>query len=171
MTVSLEALRQKSSSLTSFVSQFRKALEVHAKQHGKDRDHLNRSVDMPCLQEMTITKCLKMDFKLDALDEEVEFIDKQSSVCCFSPPPYLGRNNKQNDFLQTSLLASLEEEIEQNEKFCEKKSTTSFIDGRKDHINDIISTIANIACVAKFILESKDCPLVISFIMEVAETI
>ena len=46
----LEALYQKSSSLTSFASQFRKALEVHTKQHGKYRDYLNRSADMPHLQ-------------------------------------------------------------------------------------------------------------------------
>ena len=106
---------------------------------------------MPHLQEIAITKFLKMDFKLDALDDKVEFIDKQLSVHCFSPPPYPGRNNKHN-FLQSSLLASLEEEIEQNEKFFEKKSTTSFIDNRKDNVNDIVSTIANIACIAKFIL-------------------
>ena len=42
----LEALYQKSSSLTAFVSQFRKALEVYTKQHSKERDYLNRSVDM-----------------------------------------------------------------------------------------------------------------------------
>ena len=167
----LEALYQKSSSLTAFVSQFRKALEVHTKQHSKERDYLNRSIDMPHLQEITITKFLKIDFKLDALDDKVEFLDKQLSVYYFLPLPYPGRNNKYNDFLQTSLLATLEEEIEQNEKFCEKKSTISFIDRRKDHINDIISTIANIVCLAQFILESTECPLVISCLMEIADIV
>ena len=99
------------------------------------------------MQEIAITKFLKMDFKMDALDDKVDFIDKQLSVLCFSPPPCPEKNLKHNQFLQASLNSSLEDEIEQNEKHCERKSTTSFIDGRKDHLNDIISTIVNIVCI------------------------
>lgn len=96
----LEGLYQKSRSLSDFVSQVRKALEIHTKEHAKLRDYLNRSVEMPHLQEITITKFLKMDFKMDALDDKVNFIDKQLSVLCFSPPPYPGKNLKYNQFLQ-----------------------------------------------------------------------
>ena len=165
----LEGLYKRSRSLSDFVSQFRKALEIHTKEHTKLRDYLNRSVEMPHLQDITITKFLKMDFKMDALDDKVDFIDKQLSVLCFYPPPYPGKNLKHNQFLQASLNSSLEDEIEQNEKHCEKKSTTYFIDGRKYHLNDIISTIANIVCIAEFKLTTPDRPLVIQQLIEFAD--
>ena len=171
VNAALEGLYQKSRSLTDFVSQFRKALTIHTKQHCQHRDYLNRSVEMPHLQEITITKFLKMDFKMDALDDKLEFIDKQLSVLCFSPPPYPGRNSKYNQFLQSSLNASLEEEIEQNEKHCEKKSTISFVDGRKENLNDIISTIANIVCIAEFKLNSPAPPLIVTQLIEFADII
>ena len=43
----LEGLYQKSSSLTAFVSQFRKVLEIHTKENCTKRDYLNYSIDMP----------------------------------------------------------------------------------------------------------------------------
>lgn len=95
----LEGLHQKSRSLADFASQFRKALLIHTKNHAQNRNYLNRSVEMPHLQEITITKLLKMDFKMDALDDKLEFIDKQLSMLCFSPLPYPGRNSKHNQFL------------------------------------------------------------------------
>ena len=39
---------------------------------------------MPHLQEITIKKFLKMDFKLDVLDNRTEFIDKQLPMYCFN---------------------------------------------------------------------------------------
>ena len=111
VNAALVALYEKSRSLTDFVAQFRKALTIHIKQHCQDRDYLNRSVEMPHLQEITITKFLKMDFKMDALDDNLDVIDKHLSTLCFSPPPFPGKSAKYNQFLQSSLLSSLEEEI------------------------------------------------------------
>ena len=99
VNTALEGLYQKSRSLTDFVSQFRKALTIHTKQHSQHRDYLSRSVEMPHLQDITITKFLKMDFKMDALDEKIEFIDKQLSILCFSPPPFPGKNSKLSTIL------------------------------------------------------------------------
>ena len=126
---------------------------------------------MPHLQEITITKFLKTHFKLDALDHKAEFIDKQLSVCCFFSPPCPCRSSKYNQFLQSSLLSSLEEEIEQNQKNCERKSTTSFVDGRKEHFNDVISTIDNLETLEKFSSSSDKCPLIINFLMDFADAI
>ena len=108
---------------------------------------------------------------MNALDDKLEFIDKELLILCFSFPPHLGKNSKCNQFLQLSLNASLEEEIKQNEKHCEKKSTTSFIDSRKENINDIISTITNLVCVAEFKLTSSEPPLIISQLIEFADII
>ena len=116
----LEELYQKSSSLMVFILQFQKVLEIYKKEYCKKRDYLNHSVNIPHLQEITIIKILKMDFKLDILDDQIDFIDKQLSMYCFSPSLFPGRSIKYNDFLQTSLLSFLEEEIEQNKKFCKK---------------------------------------------------
>ena len=93
VSAALEGICQKSRSLSDFASQFRKALEIHTKEHTKLRDYLNRSVEMLHLQDITITKFLKIDFKMDALDDKVDFIDKQLSVLCFSPPPYPGKTS------------------------------------------------------------------------------
>ena len=68
-------------------------------------------------------------------------------------------------------MLSLEEEFEQNEKFCEKKSTASFMDSRKEYINDIAFTIANIFCLTEFTLESEEYPLIITYLMDLADFI
>ena len=109
-----------------------------------------------------------MDFKLGVLYNWIEFIDKQLLVYCFSPPPFSGHSTKYKDFLQTSLISSLEEEIEQNKKFYKKKLPTSFVDGRKEYLNNIISTIANVVCLTKFILEPNDYPIIITYLMDIA---
>ena len=108
-----------------------------------------------------------MDFKMDMLD----FIDKQLSILCFSSPQCLGKNSKHNQFLQSSLNVSLKEEIEQNKKYCEKKSTTSFINGRKENLNNIISTIANLVCIAELKLTSPEPLLIISQLIKFANII
>ena len=45
----LEGIYRKSSLLIVFVLQFRKALEIHIKQHYKKRDYLNCSINIPHL--------------------------------------------------------------------------------------------------------------------------
>ena len=110
-----------------------------------------------------------MNFKLDTLDDWIEFINKQIPVYYFLPLLFLGESTKYNDFLQKSLLLSLEEEIEQNEKFCEKKSTTSFVNSRKEYLNHIIPTIANIICLTEFTLEQDDCSIVITRLVDITD--
>ena len=50
----------------------------------------------------------------------------------------------------------LEGEIEQNEKLCKKKSTTSFVNGRKENLSNMISAITNLFCIAEFKLASPE---------------
>ena len=68
-------------------------------------------------------------------------------------------------------MSSLEEEIEQKKKFCEKKSIISFVNGRKEYINNIISTITNIVCLVEFTLESKEYPLIVTYLIGLANII
>ena len=68
-------------------------------------------------------------------------------------------------------MSILDEDVEQPERFCEKKSTTSFDDGRKDHLDNAIIAIANFECLAQFTLESTGYPLAVKFLTELVDII
>jgi len=69
------------------------------------------------------------------------------------------------------LNANLDEVIDQNAKFCEKKATHLFIHGRQSSIEDIAVCLANIDCVSHFFIgESHNgSPLIVECIRELAD--
>ena len=91
---------------------------------------------------------MTVNWKTDALDENFEFSDKELSLLISIPPPCAGKNQDCPKALRAGLSIRLDEIVEQNSKFCERKSTKGFIGGRQWDVSDNASLLANICCLS-----------------------
>ena len=55
---------------------------------------------------------MTVNWKIDALDENFEFADKELSILMLLPPPYVGKNQEYLKTLRASLNLRLDEIIE-----------------------------------------------------------
>ena len=95
--------------------------------------------------------------KTDTLNENFEFADKELSLLVLLPPPCAGKNQECLKTLRVGLNIRLDEIVEQNTKFCERKSTKGFVGGRQCDVSDNVSLLANTHCLSNFmVVESSN---------------
>ena len=90
-----------------------------------------------------------MEWKLGALDENYDNKGKKSSLCCFSSPPFTGKDLKCSNLAQCFLITTLEEELEKGNKNYEKKIIRVCANYCQEDLALNVSLVANVPCKEK----------------------
>ena len=169
----LQAVTTTSKSTNRHTNTIRKALDAHTEKATRGtRDYLKRMIDMPYFNQITISQLLTLAFKTDPLDENSAYLDKELNFCCFLPPPY--NNNDYQEMCKAGLDANLDDVVNQNEKFSQRKSTSLFINGRQSIIDDVAAGAANLINTCLFIADDEDnygTPLIVVLCRRIADFI
>ena len=95
-----------------------------------------------------------MVYKTNPLDEDSAYLDKELNFCCFLPPPYNDNNYQQMQ--RAGLDSNLDKMVKQNEKYHQQKSTSLFIHGYQEMIDDIAAGAANTVNTYLFFVDNED---------------
>ena len=58
--------------------------------------------------------------------------------------------------INSPITAHLEEDTKKNKKHCKIKITKSYMHSYQDHVQEIISMLANLICVTNFMIEDEE---------------
>ena len=90
---------------------------------------------------------------------------------CLLLPPFPGKNLKHSQLIQSTFTAKPEEELEEGEKFCDKKTSHACTNGHQEDLTDITSLIDNMLWKARFVTDGNVSPLVANMLIEISDTI
>ena len=119
--------------------------------------------EIPYFNQLAISQILQQNYKIDPLDENPLFIEKELSFYVFLPSAF--NDDNYNQICRAGLDTNLDKVVDQNNKFSQRKSTNLFIYGYQESPEDVAAGITNFINISLFIInESNGTPLIIKML-------
>ena len=86
----------------------------------------------------------------------MEMLSKELNVFMLLCPPLDTNNDNYMKMVYAGQNIKLDEAVEQNDKFCEKRSTKAFLGGRQDRMEDVLGLLANAWGLSAFMMDDSN---------------
>jgi len=148
-----ESIIRSSTSTSKLANTLRKAIDQHMLTWSNSDHFLKHSADLPYLSQLVLVLYSSGMWKEGALDDYMEMLSKELNVFMLLCPPLDSNNDDYMKMVYAGQNIKLDEAVEQNEKFCEKRSTKAFLGGRQERMEDVIGLLANAWGLSSFMVE------------------
>lgn len=151
-------------------------IPLFATRFAKTRDYLHKMTNMPITAIPTINHFMHCNWHLGNLDDHLDRLTKVLSVLNYLAPPVTPAEKGIYDSLNNRMEHEIAEtQLDQIESHRSVRNMQGFIMGRQKLRSDAITLIANLTCKFWFCIQDHDhalnCPLIIKFLLEFADTI